>query len=127
MDQIKEFLTNKKTIVLVLLVILILLMMDMNSRLSDLQRLSTQRDQMSTDVAQLEETRASLMKKLAYATSEVAVEEWARVYNRLSQPGDEVIIPLPTGAVTPTPVIMQPEVARDLQKWEVWKALFFGE
>ena len=127
MNQIKEFFTNKKTIVFALLVVLILLMMDMNSRLSELHRLSVQRDQMGTEVAQLEETRASLMKKLAYATSEVAVEEWARVYNRLAQPGDEVIIPLPTGRVTPTPVIITTSVPRDLQKWEVWSALFFGE
>lgn len=127
MNHIKDFLTDKKTIVFAFLVVLVLLMMDMNARLSDLNRLTTQRDQLSTEVAQLEETRSSLMKKLAYATSEVAVEEWARVFNRLSQPGDQVIIPLPTGYVTPTPVIVEPPVQRDLQKWEVWRALFFGE
>ena len=127
MNQIKEFLTDKKTIVFAMLVVLILLMMDMNSRLSDLHRLTVQRDQMSTEVAQLESTRASLMKRLAYAPAAVAVEEWARVYNRLSQPGDEVIIPLPTGQITPTPMILATSVPRDLQKWEVWRALFFGE
>ena len=127
MVQIKELLTDKKTFVFIALVILILLMLDMNSRLSDLHRLSVQRDQMSTEVAQLEETRASLLKKMAYATSEVAVEEWARVYNRLSQSGDQVIIPLPAGAVTPTQVIIETPVHKEVQKWEVWRALFFSE
>ena len=82
---------------------------------------------MQTDVYKLEETKASLMKQLAYATSEVAVEEWARVYNRLAQPGDQIIIPLESGGITPTPVVVETPVARDVQKWEVWKALFFSE
>ncbi len=127
MQRIKQIVTDKKVIILVVFVVFIFLMMDLNSRLSDLHRLSSQRDQIQTDVYKLEETKASLMKQLAYATSEVAVEEWARVYNRLSQPGDQIIIPLESGGITPTPVAAETPVARDVQKWEVWKALFFNE
>ena len=127
MQRLKQIYTDKRVIILVVFVVFIFLMMDLNSRLSDLRRLSIQRDQMQTDVYQLEETKASLMKQLAYATSEVAVEEWARVYNRLAQPGDQIIIPKESGGVTPTPVIVETPVARDVQKWEVWKALFFNE
>ncbi len=127
MQRLKQIYTDKRVIILVVFVVFIFLMMDLNTRLSDLRRLSIQRDQMQTDVYQLEETKASLMKQLAYATSEVAVEEWARVYNRLAQPGDQIIIPMESGGVTPTPVIVETPVARDVQKWEVWKALFFNE
>ena len=127
MQRVKQIFSDKKVIILGVFVVFIFLMMDLNTRLSDLHRLSVQRDQMQTDVYKLEETKASLMKQLAYATSEVAVEEWARVYNRLAQPGDQIIIPLPSGGITPTPVVVETPVARDVQKWEVWKALFFNE
>jgi hypothetical protein len=127
MQRVKQIFSDKKVIILGVFVVFIFLMMDLNTRLSDLHRLSVQRDQMQTDVYKLEETKASLMKQLAYATSEVAVEEWARVYNRLAQPGDQIIIPLESGGITPTPVVLETPVARDVQKWEVWKALFFNE
>ena len=127
MQRIKQIFTDKKVIIPAVFVVFILLMMDLNSRLSDLHRLSIQRDQMQTDVYKLEETKASLMKKFAYATSEVAVDEWAREYNRLSKPGDQIIIPLQSGGITPTPVVIETPVARDVQKWEVWKALFIDE
>ena len=127
MQRIKQIFTDKKVIIPAVFVVFILLMMDLNSRLSDLHRLSIQRDQMQTDVYKLEETKASLMKKLAYATSEVAVDEWAREYNRFSKPGDQIIIPLQSGGITPTPVVVETPVARDVQKWEVWKALFIDE
>ena len=127
MQRVKQIFTDKKVIILGVFVVFIFLMMDLNTRLSDLHRLSVQRDQIQTDVYKLEETKASLMKQLAYATSEVAVEEWARVYNRLAQPGDQIIIPLQSGGITPTPVVVETPVARDVQKWEVWKALFFSE
>ena len=125
MKWVRNIVDKKKIILLIIIGIFIGLMTDMNSRLSDLYRLSTKRDQMQTEVYQIEETRASLMKQYAYATSEAAVEEWARVYNRLSQPGDQVIIPLPTGEVVQTPIVINTPTFHQVENWEIWKALFF--
>ena len=102
-------------------------MMDLNTRLSELFRLSAERDKIQTQVVELKHTRQVLITQVAYATSDVAVEEWARVEGHMSLPGDNVIIPLPPGDVTPLPVQMPTPTMVSLENWEVWQILFFGD
>ena len=118
---------KRQVIVLGLVVIVILLMMDLNTRLSELFRLSAERDKVQTQVVELKHTRQVLITQVAYATSDVAVEEWARVEGHMSLPGDNVIIPLPPGDVTPLPVQMPTPTMVSLENWEVWQILFFGD
>jgi cell division protein FtsB len=110
-----------------IIVLFIFMMMGLNARLSELFRLSAQRDSMATQVSNLDATTENLRTKIAYATSVAAVEDWARDEGHLVRPGDVLIIPLsPNGATvvpsvqpTPTPVV--------ITNWQVWSALFFGE
>jgi len=118
---------KQQIIVLGLVVIIVLLMMDLNSRLSELFRLSSERDKIQTQVIELKQTRQILITQVAYATSELAVEEWARVEGHMALPGDNVIIPLPPGDVTPLPVQMPTPTIQPLDNWEVWQILFFGD
>ena len=119
---------NKRQIlILSLVVIVVFLMMDLNSRLSELFRLSSERDKIQTQVVELKQTRQVLITQVAYATSEVAVEEWARVEGHMSFPGDDVIIPLPPGDVTPIPVQMPTPTMVPMENWEIWQILFFGD
>jgi hypothetical protein len=109
------------------IIVFIFMMMGLNLRLSELFRLSAQRDRMGTEVSHLEATANSLRTKVAYATSDAAVQDWAREEGHLVQPGDMLIIPInPTGA-TATPVTQPTQAVVQVMNWQVWSALFFGQ
>lgn len=119
---------NKKRLVIAgLLVLFVFLMMDLNSRLSELSRLTAQRNVMRTEVFQLTQTEMALHTQIAFATSDVAVEQWAREQGHMALPGDQVVVPLPPAQVTPVPVIPALPTPRAVENWEIWKVLFFGE
>ncbi|MDD5367886.1 MAG: septum formation initiator family protein, partial [Anaerolineaceae bacterium] len=109
------------------LVVLILLMMDFNNRMGEMLRLNDQRKEMGAHMTQLVATQQYLKEQIAYATSDVAVQEWARQEGHMIQPGDVPIVPVePSGQVTPTPGVEAP-IVQTVQNWQVWEALFFGE
>jgi hypothetical protein len=119
---------NKRQFLLGLAVItLLFLLLDLNNRVGELYTLTRQRDLMRTNVNILQSTENALRKQLAYATSESAVEEWARQDNSYSQPGDKVIIPLAQPGFTPIPTIQPTPTTVILENWQVWSLLFLGE
>lgn len=118
---------NKKQIIFIgLLVLAFFLLMDLNSRLGDLFRLTSQRDTMATEQAGMEETQSAYVTKIAYATSQAAVEIWAGLQKQ-GQSGNIPIIPLVDSAATPQPQTLPTPTARVVQHWERWWALFFGK
>ena len=118
---------RKKIIGLVTVAVLIALMMNMNSRLSEYFRLSNERDKVLAQVVDLRATKIGLETRVAYATSDQAVEDWARKEAHMARPGDKVIIPLTQEGPTPQPVVEPTPTPRPIENWEVWWALFFGE
>jgi hypothetical protein len=64
---------------------------------------------------------------VAYATSDKAVEDWARSEGHYQKPGDQPVVPLaqpgsePVISTTPTPI------PTPKPNWLVWQELFFGE
>lgn len=127
MAGIRLKLDKKRLLVIGLIALVVLLMMDLNSRLSELSRLGAQRDLSQTQLANLKATEQALLTQIAYATSEVAVEEWARVEGRLVKPGDILVVPLSPDEQMATPVTMVTPTPQSLTNWKVWQALFFGE
>ena len=103
------------------------LVMDLNSRLNALNLKHQQFNSASTEVAQLEATVNALHTQIAFATSEVAVEEWAREKGRMTLPGDVMVVPLPPEHVTPQPVVTAAATPEPMENWEVWRILFFGQ
>jgi cell division protein FtsB len=126
-NVMKAFVEARKRLLgIVAILVLILLMMNLNSRLSEYFRLDSERNKMSTQMAQLEMTHAVLETQVAYATSDAAVEDWARDEAHLAREGDKVVVVLtPVGDVATQQVVVTPE-PRSVQNWEVWWALFFG-
>lgn len=118
---------KKRIIVVAGLALLFLLMIDLNSRLNDLYRLTRERNTMRTEIANLTSTVVGLQTQIAYATSDSAVEEWAREEGMLVQPGDQLIVPIAPSDATPMPVIVPQATESSVNNWEVWWALFFGE
>ncbi len=117
----------RQIVTIVVIVIAFFLMVDLNTRLSELFRLTGQLERMQTQVVNLQNTEQALRKQLNYATSDAAVEEWARGDSHMAQPGDMVIIPVAPTGVTPTPTPFITPTPQSYENWEVWKALFIGE
>lgn len=118
---------KKRIFVVAGLVLLFLLMVDLNSRLSDLYRLTRERDSMRTEIAELTSTAVTLQTQIAFATSDVAVEQWAREEGMMVRPGDQLIVPIAPEDATPMPVVPTQVPQAVLKNWQVWWALFFGE
>lgn len=122
------FLRNKKQIViLVVLLVVAFLMMDLNNRLTELFRLSGQRDASATEVTMLEQTRVAQETEIAYAQSDEAVGAWAYGEGKKVLPGDHVINPIADPnyvAPVPTEIVATPQ---RVENWQVWKALFLGD
>ncbi len=119
--------SRKKIIGLSAVILLMLLMMNLNSRLNEYFRLSNERNRVSTQVSDLRATKVALETQAAYATSDAAVEDWARSEAHMAQPGDQVIVPLTPASQSTAPVTRTTPTPLTVQNWEVWWALFFGE
>ena|SRR5664279_4939551 len=122
----KFLLDKKQWLVIGLLIVSFFLVMDLNSRLSDLFRLTSARDQLNNEVNKLQITHDTLQTQIAYATSDQAVNDWAREYGGLGQNGDIPVIPLPPKDYTPQPNIQPTPTPQVVDHWQKWLALFFG-
>ncbi len=118
---------RKKIIGLIAVLLLVLLMMNINSRLSEYFRLSSERDALSTEVGYSRATKVALDTQAAYATSDQAVEDWARDEAHMARPGDKVIIPVTPAGQTPQPLVQVTPMPTTVEDWQVWWALFFGQ
>jgi cell division protein FtsB len=117
----------RQIISVVIIVAIFFLMMDLNTRLSELFRLSGQLSRMQTQIVNLQATEQALRKQLNYASSDAAVEEWARGDSHMAQPGDVVIVPVSPKGFTPTPEIVPTPTPVVYDNLDVWRALFLGE
>ncbi len=117
---------RKKIIGLAAVLLLVLLMMNLNSRLNEYFRLTNEKDALGTEVSFYRATKMALDTQVAYATSDQAVEDWARDEARMARPGDKVIVPLTPVSQTSQPVILVTPTPTTVENWQVWWALFFS-
>jgi cell division protein FtsB len=117
---------GRQVLVVAAVVILVMVMMNLNSRLGEYYRLSSERDTLSARVAELRVTHQVLETQLAYSQSDQAAEDYAREAHMLRD-GEKLVVPLtPAGNPTPTPVT-ETATPRAPLNWEVWWALFFDK
>ena len=121
----RQWLGWKYALLVIGLVILALLVMDFNNRMADLQRLSDQRQVVAEQVAELEQTRASLETQIAFATSEGAVRQWAYQEGRWVQQGDLLVVPVSPAESTPVPAATITPTPQPGNNWKIWLSLFF--
>ncbi len=120
-------LNDKRILMIGAIVLLIIMMMDFNTRMSELQRLSNERSQLVGRVTELASTEQSIRTQIAYATSDAAVEAWARQEAHMVKPGDVLVVPEAPKDATPVPQVAVAPTPRAVSNWEVWYALFFGQ
>jgi hypothetical protein len=118
---------DKRILIVVGLIILIVLMMDFNNRMNELTRLNSQRDALYTEEAQLASTQNYLNTQIAYATSDLAVQDYARNSGKMVQPGDKPLVPIAPAGSTVQPTVMPTLVAQQIENWQKWYELFFGQ
>jgi|WetSurMetagenome_2_1015567.scaffolds.fasta_scaffold572738_2 hypothetical protein len=126
MNKSRPSFNFKQTILIIIIIGFVFMMMDLNSRLSALFRLTGQRDQVSTEVGQLQATKDEIQNQIDFATSEAAVGQWAR-QEHMGLKGDKLIVPLAGAKATPQPKVKRTTVPETASGWEVWRELFFGE
>ena len=127
-EKLKQFHWNDRRLILVaVIILLVLLMMGFNNRMVRALELEEQAQAMTTRMAELEQTKVYLEAQIAFATSEKAVEQWAREDAKLIKEGDIPIIVLPPSAPTPTPTLVPLVHEEPLSNFEIWKELFLGE
>lgn len=122
----KKILTDKRVIVVVLVVVLVLLLMDFNQRMVLLSKLRGQEKGLIQKYSQLESTRTALETEITFASSDEAVEKWAREEAGLVQEGDIPIVLLPMEGQIVKELAPQSVTVDPVKKWEIWRELFFG-
>ncbi len=120
-------LNDRRLLIVAILIILVLLMMNFSNRLGDLLRLNGEKAQMQATVDMLSGTEAALETQIAYATSEVAIIDQARTEGKLIKPGDIQVVPIAPADSTPEPTLLMAPTPTEVQNWQRWYALFFGE
>ena len=117
---------DRRLITVLVIVVLVLLMMDFNNRMSTMIQLNQMETILRTKVAGLEATKMVVEDDIAYATSDRALEEWAREKDRLIEEGDHPIIIMPPSDYTPVPTATPKPETIVLTRLEIWKELIFG-
>ncbi len=92
-----------------------------------LRELEEEAKEVSTEVENLERTYTVLEARIAYATSQAAVEEWAYEEARMIREGDHLIVPISPEESTPVPSVPVESEKTSLENWQIWKALFFDQ
>lgn len=116
----------RRVVVMIGIIMLVFVVLEFNRRLEELDLLNEQHRLMQGQATHAMQTQAALHTQVAFANSDAAVEEWARVDGHYIQEGDLPMVPIgqpgepPLEASTPVPT------PTPMQNWEVWWQLFFG-
>ena len=118
----------KYIVVLAGLVFLAFLVIVFNNRMADQRQLVAQAEVIGAELAALQLTDANLDAQIAYATSDLAVEEWAYQEARWAREGDFPVVPVSPSTPTPAaaPSVEPPELI-PYSNWQIWWALFFDD
>ena len=115
----------RNILIIIGLFLAVVLLVDFNRRMEELDRLTAQLNGVRAEATAVIQTQTALAGQVAYATSDVAVEEWA-YENKMVRPGEHPVVVVPGTNVTPTPEPSFVPQAEQLPNWRIWWELFFG-
>jgi hypothetical protein len=108
------------------ILVLVFIVLEFNRRVEQLNTLNGQYGLMQMQATQELQTQSALNTQVAYAGSNAAVEQWARVDGHYVQDGDLPVVPLGQPGAAPIEANTPVPTPTPMQKWEVWYQLFFG-
>ncbi|HBY09299.1 MAG TPA: hypothetical protein DEH22_16530 [Chloroflexi bacterium] len=109
------------------LAVLIFLVIIFNNRMAEQRELIAQAEKIRAELNVLRATEAELNARIAYATSDAAVEEWAYQEARWVREGDQPVVPISPAQGTPVAVTVTTSEPVVYKNWQVWWALFFDD
>lgn len=116
---------GKYILAFIAIIILIVMVVDFNQRTAEARRLNAERDSVRAEVTKLAATKEYLETRIAYATSDEAVAEWARQQGHMAQPEDRSVVIIPPPNTTPSPTSTPIVTPYAMYNWQVWYTLFF--
>lgn len=118
----------KYIVVLGGLILLAFLVIVFNNRMAEQHQLVAQAEVIRAELEALQLTDANLDAQIAYATSDLAVEEWAYQEAHWAREGDFPVVPVSPSTPTPAaaPSVDPPEL-NPYSNWQIWWALFFDD
>ncbi len=105
----------------------LLIIGDLNRRMADARRLEQDALILEDQVAAKSTEQADLRTRVAGATSEDAIAEWAHADAKLVREGEVLIVPLAPPDETPTPGEAESDYPDQPTKLQIWWALLFGD
>lgn len=117
----------RRVLVLIGILALVFIVLEFNRRLEELSMLNRQNHLIQTQATQAIQTQSALRTQVAYARSDAAVEEWARMDGHYVQDGDLPVVPVGEAGAAPIEVATPTPVPTQLANWEVWWNLFFDD
>jgi hypothetical protein len=114
----------KYALIVIGLVVLTLLVMDFNNRMAELRRLSDKREDVAAEATDLRQTQVFLETRLAYATSEAAVEDWAYEEGHMVREGENLVVPLEYPGFTPEVTVIPTATPEPESNFQIWLSLF---
>lgn len=116
----------QRLLIIVGLAVLLLVFFGFSRQIAQYSQLNSQMEREAAALTQLVSTQNYLENQIAYATSEAAVEEWAREQARWAQEGDFPIIPLPPANFTPEAPAEDGATASSASNWDAWLNWLFS-
>jgi septal ring factor EnvC (AmiA/AmiB activator) len=107
--------------------VLLLVLFAFTQRIAEYLRLNSQLERERARLTELVATQAYLEGEIAYATSEAAVEEWARQDARWAKEGDFPVIPLAPAGVTTQPEGAAQATPTPSGNWNSWMSWLFSQ
>jgi hypothetical protein len=115
----------RNILILLGLFLAVVLLIDFNRRMQELDNLTTKLDSVRAEGTAVMQTQDALKTQVAFATSDQAVDQWARE-NKMVQNGEHSVQLEPSGNVTATPAPVPVTQTEALPNWRIWWELFFG-
>ena len=109
------------------IIALVFIVLEFNRRLEELKLLSKQHEIVQTQATQAVQTQMALQTQVAHASSDAAVEEWARTDGHYIQDGDLPIVPLAQPGSAPVELSTPVPTPTPMTNVQTWWDLFFGE
>jgi hypothetical protein len=106
---------------------LLIVLFAFTQRVAEFLRLDAQRQREQAYQGELVGTQNALLNQIAFATSDAAVEEWARQDARWARDGDFVVIPIPPAGVTPQPAAQFQATPTPSSLWDTWMSWLFSD
>lgn len=116
-----------------ILAIGLFLTIDFSGRITASQPVFVAYERVQAEIEQLRLEQGALIAERDYVRSDAYVSEWARAEGRMVQPGDRLVVIVPSGAPAPeeaadNPIAQQTVVETTLPDpdlWTLWWSLFF--